>query len=113
MFDAFRLCFTICSGVYKIKVIHMTYPQAVYNSGDKKHFAGNKSCFPRFLEEKHLFSVDNPVYSVYKPVKNKKNVNRLCGMIPSVDRILFRPVSGSSFVLNHPNSSAYSKGSAA
>ena len=36
MFDAFHQRFTTCCGVNKMKVIHMTYPQAVYNNGGKK-----------------------------------------------------------------------------
>jgi len=50
----------------------MTYPQAVYNSGEKKLFEEKNGSFPRFLKQKHLFSVDNPVYTVHKPVKNTK-----------------------------------------
>ena len=40
--------------------------------------------------EKHLFSVDNSVYSVHKSVKNIKTVNRLCGIVPSVDKTIFK-----------------------
>ena len=86
MFGAFHQRFTTCCGVNKMKVIHMTYPQAVYNNGGKKGFTGKNCCFSRFLKEKHLFSVDNSVHSV----KNIKIVNRLCGMFSSVDRILFQ-----------------------
>ena len=66
MFDVYYCFFTTCSGVNKIKVIHMTYPQVVYNSGEDKGFVGKSYCFSRFLKEKHLFFVDNPVHSVYK-----------------------------------------------
>ena len=66
MFGSFHQRFTTCCGVNKMKVIHMTYPQAVYNNGGKK------------------------VHSVHKSVKNIKIVNRLCGMFSSVDRILFQ-----------------------
>ena len=38
MFGAFRQRFTTYCGVNKMKVIHMTYPQAVYNSGEKERF---------------------------------------------------------------------------
>ena len=67
MCGVFYRLFTICSGVNKIKVIHMTYPQAVYNSGKKRRFPEKSCSFPRFLKQKHLFSVDNSVYIVYKP----------------------------------------------
>lgn len=73
MFGAFHQRFTTYCGVNKMKVIHMTYPQAVYNNGGKKDFTGKNCCFSRFLKEKHLFSVDNSVHSVHKPVKNIKN----------------------------------------
>ena len=69
---AFYRFFTICSGVNKIKVIHMTYPQAVYNSGETMRFPEKSCSFPRFLKQKHLFSVDNPVHIVYKPMKITK-----------------------------------------
>ena len=57
MFDAFHQRFTTCCGVNKMKVIHMTYPQAVYNNGGKKGFTGKNCCFSRFLKEKPLFSI--------------------------------------------------------
>ena len=66
MFDALYCFFTICSGVNKIKVIHMTYPQVVYNNSGKLDFVRKSCCFSRFLKKKHLFSVDNPVHTVYK-----------------------------------------------
>ena len=66
MFGDFNQCFTTYSGVNKIKVIHMTYPQIVYNSGGKLDFVRKSCCFSRFLKKKHLFSVDNPVHTVYK-----------------------------------------------
>ena len=69
---AFYRFFTICSGVNKIKVIHMTYPQAVHNHGEKEQFAGKSCSFPHFLKQKHLFSVDNSVHTVHKPVKSTK-----------------------------------------
>ena len=90
MFGAFHQRFTTYCGVNKMKVIHMTYPQAVYNNGGKKVFIGKNCCFSRFLKEKHLLSVDNSVHSVHKSVKNIKIVNRLFGMFSSVDRILFQ-----------------------
>ena len=90
MFGSFHQRFTTCCGVNKMKVIHMTYPQAVYNNGGKKGFTGKNCCFSRFLKEKHLFSVDNSMHSVHKLVRNIKIVNRLCGMFSSVDRILFQ-----------------------
>ena len=62
----FKRLFTICSGVYKIKVMHMTYPQVVHNNDEKTYFVGKICCYPRFLEQKHLFSVDNPVHTVNK-----------------------------------------------
>lgn len=73
MFRVFYRCFTTYSGVYKSKVIHMTYPQVVYNKEEKRCFAGKSCCFPRFLELKHLFSVDNPVHTVYKYGLNKNS----------------------------------------
>ena len=73
MFDAFCQNLTTCCGVNKIKVIHMTYPQDVHNSGEKKCFAGKSCGFPRFYQQKYRFSVDNPVHSVYKPVQNAKS----------------------------------------
>ena len=66
MFHAFCQILTTCSSVHKIKVIHTTYQQVVYNSGGKKCFVEKNSRFSCFLRQKHLFSVDNPVYSVYK-----------------------------------------------
>ena len=90
MFGAFHQRFTTYCGVNKMKVIHMTYPQAVHNHGEKEQFAGKSFSFPHFLKQKHLFSVDNSVHSVHKSVKNIKIVNRLCGMFSSVDRILFQ-----------------------
>ena len=65
--------FTTCSGVNKIKVIHTTYPQVVHNNDEKKCFDGKRRSFPRFLEQKHLFSVDNPVHTVYKQELNKNS----------------------------------------
>lgn len=50
MYGAFYRLFTICSGVNKNKVIHMTYPQTVHNSGEKRHFGGKRCGFPRFLK---------------------------------------------------------------
>ena len=50
MCGVFYQCFTTCSGVHKIKVIHMTYPQDVHNSGEKKCFAGKSCGFPRILQ---------------------------------------------------------------
>ena len=65
--------FTTCSGVNKIKVIHKIYPQAVYNSGEKKRFAEKSCYFPCFLQQKQLFSVDNSVHTVYKQGLNKNS----------------------------------------
>jgi hypothetical protein len=73
MFDAFCQNLTTCCGVNKIKVIHMTYPQAVYNSGGKLNFVGKNCSFPCFLKQKYLFSVDNPVYTVYKRELNRNS----------------------------------------
>ena len=73
MFRVFCRSFTIYSGVHKIKVMHMTYPQAVDNPGGNYGFAGKSCCFPRFLKQKHLFSVDNPVHTVYTQGKNKNS----------------------------------------
>ena len=70
MCEVFCQQFTTCSGVYKIKVIHTTYPQVVYNSDEKTDFTSKNCCFPFFLMQKHLFSVDNPVHSVYKQELN-------------------------------------------
>lgn len=69
----FHRSFTTCSGVNKIKVIHITYPQAVYNNDEKMCFGGKRWSFPRFLEQKHRFSVDNPVHTVYKQELNKNS----------------------------------------
>lgn len=90
MFGAFHQRFTTYCGVNKMKVIHMTYPQAVYNNGGKRILPERIAVFHVFKKEKHLFSVDNSVHSVHKSVKNIKIVNRLCGMFSSVDRILFQ-----------------------
>jgi hypothetical protein len=73
MCDAFCQYFTTCCGVNKIKVIHKIYPQAVYNSGEKKRFAEKSCYFPCFLQQKQLFSVDNSVHTVYKSVKSTKS----------------------------------------
>ena len=65
--------FTTCSGVNKIKVIHTTYPQAVHNNDEKMCFDGKRWSFPRFWGQKHLFSVDNPVHTVYKQELNRNS----------------------------------------
>ena len=67
MCGVFYQLFTTYCGVNKIKVIHMTYPQAVYNHDEEEHFAGKSCGFPRFLKQKRLFSVDNSVHTVHKP----------------------------------------------
>lgn len=38
MFGAFHRRFTTCCGVNKMKVIHKTYPQVVYNNDVKRDF---------------------------------------------------------------------------
>ena len=88
MFGAFHQRFTTYCGVNKMKVIHMTYPQAVYNNGGKKDFTGKNCCFSRFLKEKHLFSVDNSVHSVHKSVKKTDYV--VC--FPQWTEFFFKPV---------------------
>ena len=72
MCDSFYRIFTRCCGVHKITVIHNTYPQTVHNTVEKRDFVVKNVKNPRFFNEKHLFSVDNPVHTVYKPVKNSK-----------------------------------------
>ena len=72
MYGAFYRLFTTYCGVNKNQVIHMTYPQVVYIHGEKVRFAVKNCCFPCFLKKKHLFSVDNPVHTVYKSVKSSK-----------------------------------------
>ena len=51
----------------------MTYPQAVYNSGGKLDFVKKSCSFPCFLQQKRLFSVDNPVHTVYKRELNRNS----------------------------------------
>lgn len=50
MYGVFFRYFTTYCGVNKNKVIHMTYPQVVHNSGEKRHFGGKSCGFPRFLK---------------------------------------------------------------
>ena len=81
--DYFRNITTSC-GVYKIFPMHISYPQPVYKEVNNFDTKGEMAYLCPFFPFEHLFSVDNPVYSVYKCKLSTDGVNQIFGVTSPV-----------------------------
>ncbi|MED9854147.1 MAG: hypothetical protein UFR15_08305, partial [Succiniclasticum sp.] len=81
--DYFRNITTSC-GVYKIFPMHISYPQPVHKEVNNFDTKGEMAYLCPFFPFEHLFSVDNPVYSVYKCKLSTDGVNQIFGVTSPV-----------------------------